>query len=65
MWAHEHWYLQDYDGGAPDIVTFGGKAGISGHFSKFDYRIPLSCTGSNQVVNMINLINYGIVWKEI
>ena len=41
MSSHEHWYLQDYDGGAPDFVTFGGKAGISGHFSNFDYRIPL------------------------
>ena len=30
MWAHEHWYLSDRDGGAPDIVTFGGRAGISG-----------------------------------
>ena len=33
MWAHEHWWLQDKDGGAPDMVTFGGKAGISGYFS--------------------------------
>ena len=33
MWAHEHWYLQDYNGGSPDMVTFGGKAGVSGVFS--------------------------------
>lgn len=29
LWAHEHWYLKD----VPDIVTFGGKSGISGFFS--------------------------------
>ena len=34
MWAHEHWYLNsEQDGGAPDIVTFGGWAGISGFYS--------------------------------
>ena len=36
MWAHEHWWLQERDGGAPDMVTFGGKAGISGFFSQYD-----------------------------
>jgi len=35
MWAHEHWYLQD----APDIVTFGGKSGISGFFSSEKYNL--------------------------
>lgn len=44
MWAHEHWYLQDYDGGAPDIVTFGGKAGVSGIFSSRDYRVSPTCS---------------------
>ena len=39
MWAHEHWYLQDRDGGAPDVVTFGGKAGISGYYSTYDFRV--------------------------
>jgi len=34
MWAHEHWFLRDH----PDIVTFGGKAGISGFFATNDYR---------------------------
>ena len=33
MWGHEHWYLNERDGGSADIVTFGGKAGISGYFS--------------------------------
>jgi 4-aminobutyrate aminotransferase-like enzyme len=35
MWGHEHWWLHD----APDIVTFGGKAGISGFYSHLDYRL--------------------------
>ena len=34
MWAHEHWFLKD----APDIVTFGGKAGVSGFYSNVAYR---------------------------
>ena len=33
-WGHEHWYLKD----APDIVTFGGKAGISGFYTTIEYR---------------------------
>lgn len=35
MWAHEHWWLNDH----PDIVTFGGKAGISGFYSHVDFRL--------------------------
>jgi 4-aminobutyrate aminotransferase/(S)-3-amino-2-methylpropionate transaminase len=35
MWAHEHWYLKE----AADIVTFGGKAGISGFFSTNDFML--------------------------
>lgn len=34
MWAHEYWNLQDH----PDIVTFGGKAGISGFYSSSAFR---------------------------
>lgn len=30
-WAHEHWYL--FEGQEPDLVTFGGKAGVAGFFS--------------------------------
>lgn len=65
MWAHEHWYLQDYNGGVPDIVTFGGKAGISGMFSTREHRVDSTCSAFTQVVDMVKLINYGIVWKEI
>jgi 4-aminobutyrate aminotransferase / (S)-3-amino-2-methylpropionate transaminase len=35
MWALEHWNLSE----PVDIVTFGGKSGISGFFSTLDYRI--------------------------
>lgn len=65
MWAHDHWYLQDYDGGAPDIISFGGKAGISGVFCGPEYRVSPQCSAFTQVVDMVKLINYGIVWKEI
>lgn len=38
MWAHEHWYLNEsMDGGAPDLVTFGGRAGISGFYSTREF----------------------------
>jgi 4-aminobutyrate aminotransferase/(S)-3-amino-2-methylpropionate transaminase len=35
MWGHEHWNL----GTPADIVTFGGKAGISGFYSTVDLRL--------------------------
>lgn len=35
MWAHEHWFLSQ----PADIVTFGGKAGISGFYSTIDFRL--------------------------
>jgi 4-aminobutyrate aminotransferase / (S)-3-amino-2-methylpropionate transaminase len=35
MWAHEHWYLNE----PADLVTFGGRAGISGFYSTLDYRM--------------------------
>jgi 4-aminobutyrate aminotransferase / (S)-3-amino-2-methylpropionate transaminase len=35
MWGHEHWNLAD----PADIVSFGGKAGISGFYSTLDYQI--------------------------
>lgn len=52
MWAHEHWYLQDRDGGAPDMVTFGGKAGISGFYSTYEYRQNPHCASLEQTVDM-------------
>jgi 4-aminobutyrate aminotransferase/(S)-3-amino-2-methylpropionate transaminase len=35
MWAHEHWNLSV----PADVVTFGGKAGISGFYSTVDLRL--------------------------
>lgn len=35
MWGHEHWWLSD----SPDIVTFGGKAGVSGFYTTIEYRL--------------------------
>jgi 4-aminobutyrate aminotransferase/(S)-3-amino-2-methylpropionate transaminase len=35
MWAHEHWYLSERDGGAP---------------------------GDDQNVNMVDVLNYGVMW---
>ena len=43
MWAHEHWYLHELNGGAADFVTFGGKTGISGFYSTVDHRIDPHC----------------------
>lgn len=35
MWAHENWNLSN----GADIVTFGGKAGISGFYSTRDLKL--------------------------
>ena len=54
MWAHEHWFLQDH----PDIVTFGGKAGISGYYSTNDYRLSDFGEGISyeQQIDMIKVL---------
>jgi 4-aminobutyrate aminotransferase/(S)-3-amino-2-methylpropionate transaminase len=59
MWAHEHWFLND----GADIVTFGGKAGISGFYTTIEYR--QNDQAFEQNVDLIKLLNYGIVWKTI
>jgi len=64
MWAHEHWYLNESNGGSPDIVTFGGRAGNSGFYSTLDYKIP-SCGSFEQDVDLVKLLNYSIVWNRI
>jgi 4-aminobutyrate aminotransferase/(S)-3-amino-2-methylpropionate transaminase len=43
MWAHEHWNLSD----PADIVSFGGKAGISGFYSTLDYQVHVGDTTFN------------------
>ncbi len=35
MWAHEHWNLADH----ADIVTFGGRSGISGFYSTIAFKL--------------------------
>lgn len=63
MWAHEHWWLNERDGGAPDMVTFGGKTGISGFFSSYDYRLNPHCASFEQQVDMTQLLGFGLSWK--
>lgn len=46
FWAHEHWYLDD----APDIITFGTSAEISGVFTTPEFR-PLE---ANKLTNISN-----------
>lgn len=65
MWAHEHWWLSDRDGGCPDFVTFGGKAGISGFYSTYENRMHPSCPSGEQFVDMTQVITYGLTWKEV
>lgn len=39
MWGHEHWYLnEEFDGGCPDLVTFGGRASIAGFYSTLEFK---------------------------
>ena len=63
MWAHEHWWLGERDGGAPDMVTFGGKTGISGFFSQYDSRINPHCASFEQNVDMSQVLGFGLTWK--
>lgn len=65
MWAHEHWYLQERDGGCPDMVTFGGKAGISGFYSTYDFRLNPHCASFEQNVEMAKLLNFGLTWRHV
>lgn len=65
MWSHEHWYLNANDGGCADIMTFGGNTGISGFYSTVDYRVDPQCCAFEQDVDMVKLINFGNIWKEI
>lgn len=61
MWGHEHWFLHEY----PDIVTFGGKAGISGFYSNIDYKLDNNEFPVEQNIDLIKLVNFGIIWKTI
>lgn len=61
MWGHEHWFLHD----KPDIVTFGGKAGISGFYTDVECRTQDYGVQLDQNVDMIKLLNFGVIWKTI
>ena len=61
MWAHEHWNLSV----PADILTFGGRSGISGYFSNVDYRLNDLGYTFEQNVDMVKLINFGLTWKYI
>ena len=61
FWAHEYWNLSE----SPDIVTFGGKAGISGFYSTIDFKLSNLGVSFEQNVEMVKLLNYGIVWHTI
>ena len=62
MWGHEHWYLSERDGGSPDFVTFGGKAGISGYFATAEMSPGNQVS---QAVDMVKLVKFGDTWREI
>ena len=47
------------------MVTFGGKAGISGFFSTYDFRLNPFCGQWEQSVDMVQLLNFGLTWKQI
>ena len=67
MWGLEHWNLSN----PADIVTFGGKAGISGFYSTVNFRLDELSIGSasaipfEQNVDMVKLLNFGVTWKYI
>ena len=47
------------------MVTFGAKAGISGFFSTYDFRLNPFCGQWEQSVDMVQLLNFGLTWKQI
>lgn len=61
MWAHEHWNLAQ----GADLVSFGGKTGISGFYSTVDFKLNDLVVSFDQPVDMIKLLNYGVVWQTI
>jgi Aminotransferase class-III len=61
MWAHEHWNLSQ----GADLVSFGGKTGISGFYSTIDFKLNDLGVSFDQPVDMIKLLNYGVVWQTI
>ena len=64
MWAHSHWNLQERDGGSPDIVSFGGKAGISGYYSTMEFRQnPIAPFDQN--LDLSSLLTFGQTWRYI
>jgi 4-aminobutyrate aminotransferase-like enzyme len=62
MWGHENWYLNQ----VPDIVTFGGKVGLSGFYTTPAFR-PTAQDGLslNQGVDLNNVVLFGKTWKYI
>ena len=62
-WAHEYWYLHDDQ--APDFMTFGGKAGLSGFYSTVAHRLNEEATSFQQQVDMVKLLSYGSMWNII
>ena len=65
MWGHELWYLNESNGGSPDMVTFGGKAGISGFYSTVDLKMHPHCASVEQNVDLTQLLSFGITWRHM
>ena len=56
-WAFQYWYLHEDE--APDMMTFGGKSGISGFYSKQEFKL----LNLKSNIDMTKLLNYGLMWK--
>jgi len=46
-------------------VTFGGKAGAAGFYYTTDFKLKDLNISFEQNVDMVKIINYGIVWQTI
>lgn len=60
-WGHEHWYLED----CPDLMTFGGKAGLGGFFSSLNFRLGDNASQYNQNVDITKLLHFAEIFKSI
>ena len=47
------------------MVTFGGKAGISGFYSTYDFRLNPQTATNNQSVDISQLLTFGVTWRHV
>jgi len=47
------------------MMTFGGKTGISGFYSTYDFRLNPHCASFEQNLDLNQVISFGVTWRYI